>query len=238
MNGRDAAASAIIRRMEVTIISIGTLSKNPLWNERTPVRTSHATTTLITVDKRKLLVDPSLPAELLDGRLFERTGLRLPAITDVFLTNWRPAHRRSLPALAHAKWWMHELERDAAERALDDSTARPDIDAETKKLINQELELLKKIESAPDELVDGVSIFPLPGYTVGQCGLICSLPTQTLIVAGDAVPTSGHFSAGQVFQEAFDLDQSKASMAEMYEIADLIIPGHDNIFVNPRASGV
>ena len=33
--------------MEVIIVSIGTLSKNPLWNERLPVRTSHATTTLI-----------------------------------------------------------------------------------------------------------------------------------------------------------------------------------------------
>ena len=56
--------------MEIIVLSIGTLSKNPLWNERTPVRTSHATTTLIrtTTEKEKtaveLLVDPSLPPAL------------------------------------------------------------------------------------------------------------------------------------------------------------------------------
>ena len=28
------------------------------------------------------------------------------------------------------------------------------------------------------------------------------------------------------------------SLREVYEIADLIIPGHDNIFANPHASGM
>jgi hypothetical protein len=27
-------------------------------------------------------------------------------------------------------------------------------------------------------------------------------------------------------------------MREVYEIADLIVPGHDNIFVNPRMHGM
>lgn len=226
--------------MEVIVISIGTLSKNPFWNEKTPVRTSHATTSLIIAGDRKLLIDPSLPAELLDGRLYERTGQRLPAITDVFLTNWRPIHRRSLPALAHAKWWIHETERDAAERTLDAARQRLDRTpaADAADLLDQESALLKKTAVAPDEILDNVSLFPLHGYTPGQCGLLCSLPTQTLIIAGDAVPTAAHFAAGQIFQESYDLAQAKESLAEMYEIADLIIPGHDNLFVNPRASGI
>ena len=58
------------------IISIGTLSRNRLWNEREPVRTPHATTTLIRAGDRRILVDPGLPPPALAARLFERTGMR------------------------------------------------------------------------------------------------------------------------------------------------------------------
>lgn len=54
------------------------------------------------------------------------------------------------------------------------------------------------------------------------------------MITGDAVPTQGHFEAGQVFQESFDINQAKESLTEVYEIADIIVPGHDNVFVNPR----
>ena len=61
---------------------------------------------------------------------------------------------------------------------------------------------------------------------------------RTTLLAGDAVPTAAHFLAGQVFQEAFDIDKAKDSLMEMYEIADLVIPGHDNIFQTPRAGAM
>src|SRR5437660_1625976 len=72
------------------IISIGTLSRNILWNEPQPVRTPHATTTLVRVGKRNILVDPALPAIVLGARLLERAGLRPEQIDTVFLTNFRP----------------------------------------------------------------------------------------------------------------------------------------------------
>ena len=28
------------------------------------------------------------------------------------------------------------------------------------------------------------------------------------------------------------------AMAEVYEIADLVVPGHDNLFINPRTQGL
>src|ERR1700733_7911986 len=111
--------------MELIIVSIGALSKNALWNERTPVRTSHATTTLIRTvaaegkEAVELLVDPSLPGQILEARLFERSGLQAAAITHVFLTNWRPVHRRGLEHFSHAVWWMSQAEIDAANAALD-----------------------------------------------------------------------------------------------------------------------
>ena len=56
------------------IISIGTLSKNRFWGETQPKRFPHATTTLIQDGTQTILVDPSLPAEVLTQRLEERSG--------------------------------------------------------------------------------------------------------------------------------------------------------------------
>jgi hypothetical protein len=50
--------------LEHTIISIGAMACNLQWQETRPVRTQHATTTLVVDGERKILVDPSLPARL------------------------------------------------------------------------------------------------------------------------------------------------------------------------------
>ncbi|HUO10001.1 MAG TPA: MBL fold metallo-hydrolase [Phycisphaerae bacterium] len=233
--------------MELIIISIGALSKNPLWNERIPVRTSHSTTTLIRTTAAKsttpvnLLVDPSLPAQALEARLYERSGLKAEDITHIFLTNWRPVHRRGLEHFPKATWWMNPTEIEAAAAALDAAEEnarrhegggqRPD------DLIAKERALLAKVQPAPDDLAEGIDLYPLPGYTPGQSGLLVSEPTRTTIIAGDAVPTAAHFLAGQVFPDCYDLERAKDSLAEMYEVADLIVPGHDNIFLTPRVGG-
>jgi hypothetical protein len=69
--------------MDVRVISIGTLSVHPLWGERTPVRTGHATTTLVRTGGKVILVDPSLPAQVLEARLAERANVKPEQITDV-----------------------------------------------------------------------------------------------------------------------------------------------------------
>jgi glyoxylase-like metal-dependent hydrolase (beta-lactamase superfamily II) len=231
--------------MELIIISIGALAKNPLWNERVPVRTSHATTSLIRTHAAdapakavNILVDPSLPFQILEARLGERAGLKPADVTHVFLTNWRPIHRRALESFSAAAWWMNEPEIDAANAALD--TAEENAgrqNAPPDPLIQKERALLAKIQAAPDALADSVDLFPLPGNTPGQCGLLLSEPTRTTLIAGDAVPTAAHFLAGQVFPDCWDLAKAKESMMEIYEVADLIVPGHDNYFLAPRAAG-
>lgn len=230
--------------MELIIISIGALSKNPLWNERTPVRGSHATTTLLRTNAEgaatpiNLLIDPSLPAQALDPRINERSGLTANDITHIFLTNWRPVHRRALEHFPKATWWMNQTEIDAATEALDAAEAQTRRQSQPiDKLITAERALLAKVQPAPDDLAEGVDLYPLPGYTPGQCGLLVSEATRTTIIAGDAVATAGHFFAGQVFPDCFDLERAKDSLAEMYEVADLIVPGHDNIFLTPRVGG-
>src|SRR5688572_2307219 len=105
--------------MRYDIISIGTLSRNRLWNEAQSVRTPHATTTLIRFAKRHILVDPGLPGPALGARLFERTGLRPEQIDTVFLTNFRPAHRAGLSILEKAKVFIHAAEQEAMRQRLE-----------------------------------------------------------------------------------------------------------------------
>ncbi len=224
--------------LRVDIISIGTLSRNRLWDEAEAVRTPHATTTLVRAGGRVILVDPGLPAPAVAARLHERTGLRPGAVDTVFLTNARPAHRAGLAAFPDAAVLVHEVERDA-ERArlsalIEDA---PDEDLDRAHLV-RELELVQSFRPADDKLADAVDLFPLFGYTPGTTGLLVSTPLTTTLIAGDAVVTLDHFLAGQVLPDSYDVRAAQEAMAEVYEIADLIVPGHDNLFVNPRGQGV
>lgn len=220
------------------IISIGTLSRNRIWGESTPSRTPHATTTLIRTGKRFILVDPGLPPAALGARLYERTGLKPESVDTIFLTNFRPAHRAGLSLFPKAKALIHENEQQATRQHLErllDQAPEEDID---RKILQQELALLDSLTPALDQLADQLDLYPLPGYTPGTCGLLIKLPTTTVMLAGDAVPTQDHFLNGQVLPDAWNIETAQESMREVYEIADLIIPSHDNLFLNPRAAGM
>jgi glyoxylase-like metal-dependent hydrolase (beta-lactamase superfamily II) len=220
------------------VISIGTLSRNRLWNEQQPVRTPHATTTLIRTPHHHILVDPGLPAPALAAHLFERTGLGPEKIDTVFLTNFRPAHRAGLELFDRSRLLIHEVEQQAVSQHLDSLLAEAPAEDIDHKVIERERRLLEKFRPAPDQLDENVDLFPLYGYTPGNCGLLLSLPTTTALIAGDAVPTRDHFLAGQVLPDAYDIHTAQESLREVYEIADLIVPGHDNLFINPRTYGI
>jgi glyoxylase-like metal-dependent hydrolase (beta-lactamase superfamily II) len=220
------------------IISIGTLSRNRLWNESQPVRTPHSTCTLIRVGERHILVDPGLPPQAMVARLNERTGLRPEQIDTVFLTNYRPAHRAGLALFGHARLFMHEIEQQSMRQRLEQLLEQAPPEDVDRRVLDSELSLLDKLQPVEDELADGVSLFPLFGYTPGNSGLLLSLPTLTILLAGDGVATQDHFLAGQVLPDAYDIKAAQEALQEVYEIADLIIPGHDNIFLNPRNYGI
>jgi len=222
----------------VDIISIGTLSRNRLWNENQPVRTAHATTSLIRAGKQNILVDPGLPPMVLGARLYERTGLKPEQIDTVFLTNFRGAHRTGVTLFTRAKVLIHELEQEAARQDLANMIEQAPEEDQDRKYFENELKLLETLQPADEKIAGGVDLFPLFGYTAGTCGLLVSAPTSTLLIAGDAVPTLDHFLAGQVLPDSKDIRAAQESMREVYEIADLIVPGHDNLFLNPRTQGI
>lgn len=217
------------------IVSIGTLAAHPLWNESVEVRTGHATTTLISTDSAHVLVNPSLPAAALLARLGERSPVRPDEITDVFLTSVDRDHRRALPVFENARWLAAQPELEAA---LADLTVRHDEaqaggDAELAEFLSHDLKILRKCTPAPDRLYTGVDLFPLPGVTPGCCGLLLSMPRATVLICGDAVTTREHLEQGKVLPGCHDIEQAQESFAEAVQIADLLIPGRDNISLNP-----
>jgi len=222
----------------VDIISIGCLSRNRLWNEAAATRTPHSTTSLIRIGSKTILIDPGLPGTILVARLNERTGLKPEAVDVVFLTNFRPSHRAGLAVFEHAQWLIGEVEQESAKaqlQALIDEAPEEDDDRQH---MLRELELLGRFRPAPDKLAEGVDLFPLFGYTAGTCGLLIGSPTVSTLIAGDAVPSLDHFLAGQVLPDSQDIQAAQESLREVYEIADLIVPGHDNWFINPRMMGM
>ena len=218
--------------MDYRVITIGCLSHNDLWEEKVPERPAHSTTTLIRSEGRIIVVDPGLPADVIGRRVKERSGIDPKKVTDVFLTNFRPAHRRGLGAFPKAKWWISEMEREAVGQHLV-HTLQHTNDDEISKLCEQDIALLKRCEPAQDRLAAQVDLFPLPGYTPGTCGLLLLHMNSTHLIAGDAVPTVEHMERGQLLPNGFDAESGKDSFIEAMEIADVIIPGHDNLLLNP-----
>jgi len=220
--------------VEYSVISIGTLSHNRLWGESAPMRMSHATTTLVRDDKRVILVDPSLPPEILAGRYNERTGGSLGDVTDVFCTTLRPVHRRAIAAFDEAKWWAGEVEIETYREHLTtllESAER--LDAEEVNTIEADLALLGRFAPAPDKFTPQVQFYPLLGASPGSAGLLLTPPTSTIVIAGDAAVTSQHVLAGQVWKGCSTMEAAMTSLTDLLELADVIVPGHDNLMFAP-----
>ena len=221
--------------VDYCVISIGALSHNHLWGESAPARTSHATTTLVAADKRLILVDPSLPETILAARFNERTGKTLADVTDVFCTTLRPVHRRGIGALAHAAWWCSEAELGSHRRQLEgllESAQR--LNQEEAAIVEGDLKLTERFRPAPDKFAPQVSFYPLAGASPGSAGLLLTPAVSTIVVAGDAVLTAAHLDLGQVWEGCHDVEQAMESLRDLVELADIVVPGHDNVTLVPR----
>lgn len=233
---------------DVRVISIGAMSAHPLRNERSGVRTGHATTTLVRSGEAAILVDPGLPAPAVTARLEERTGLTPERITHVFLTSFHPETRRALEAFENAEWLIAEREREAvgvpiaeslrrlaeSQRAADAAGEEFHEDQQAMlRVLQRDAAILHRCKPAPDSLAPGVDLFPLPGVTPGLTGLLIVRPTGDVLITGDAIPTIEHLEQGKAPQNAADIDQARESFAEAVEIADLLVLGRDNMVVNP-----
>ncbi|MEX0876906.1 MAG: MBL fold metallo-hydrolase [Phycisphaerales bacterium] len=239
--------------LEIRVISIGALGAHPLWNERNPVRTGHSTTTLIRSGDAVILVDPGLPAPALKARLGERAGIGPESVTHVFLTSFTPEARRGVELFDRAVWLISEQERESVGVPIAQSLARLGQTREEAKIAGEEfhddqqsmleilqrdIAVLSRFQAAEDSIAADVDLFPLPGYSAGACGLLISEPARTTLVCGDAIPTSEHIEQGKVLPACADREQAQESFKEAIEIADVLIPGRDNLVINPTKRGI
>ncbi|GAB4386257.1 MAG: hypothetical protein Kow0022_14690 [Phycisphaerales bacterium] len=229
---------------EVVVVSIGAMSYNELWGEREPVRTGHATTSLVRTSDAVILVDPGLPAPALRARLEERTGLSVDAVTHVFLTSFRPDVRCGLELFERAEWLISAVERETVglpmaedlKRLAEAGALDDEADEESRAIsarLQREVALLQRCRPAPDSIAPGVDLFPLPGVTAGMTGLLIPSSRGDILICGDAIPTAGHIAAGRAPLRCQNPEAARESLREAIEIADFLIPGRDNLMPNP-----
>ena len=220
---------------DIRIISIGTLAANPLWGERQPVRTGHATTTLIRAGKANILIDPGLPEQMVTARLAERVNLTPDEITHVFLTSFKPDTSRGIGAFERATWWVSRQEREGMgvqlvallKRAIDDGEEK------LRAVLERDVAVLQRCQEAPDSLAPGVDLFPLNGVSPGLTGVLLEHAQATTLICGDAVPTVEHLTQGKILPNAADMDNARASFVDAVEIADWLVLGRDNLVPSP-----
>lgn len=219
--------------VRVDIVSVGTLSRNRFWEEKGAVRPAHATTTLVRDDTTAVLIDPALPPRMLAQRLDERTGLKPEQIDVVFLTNFRPVHRGGITLFDNATWLISESELAAMAEFLngvaDAAAARGE---PLDELLEQEMALLGRCAAAPERITEDIHVFPSPGVTPGATSVMALSPDRTILIAGDAVISQDYFEHRQAFEQHTDAQAAVQSLAEIVEIADIIVPGHGDWILN------
>ena len=200
------------------IITIGNLSRNRYWGEGDAqgVRSAICTCTVIQGEGFRLIVDPSLAkAEQMTAELDRRTGLKPRDIDTVFVTHEHGDHWFGLAHFSEAKW-----------------LAAPDVAT----ALNKTGKLPKPVEPASGRLFDAIDIVPTPGHTLSHHSLRFDCDGMSVVIAGDAVATRDFWRERRGYYNCVDFDLSSKSMDKIAGLADLVVPGHDNWFLNLTAS--
>jgi glyoxylase-like metal-dependent hydrolase (beta-lactamase superfamily II) len=201
----------MVKRWDV--VTIGNLSRNHYWGEpdNRALRAPLSTSTLITGDGWRLLVDPPYADGLqMAEELNRRTGLHLGDITHIFITHGHADHHAGLKHFTDATW----LAAPAVANALNDSN-----------IYNL------SIGPAEGRLLDDLEILPTPGHTPDHHSLRFECEGKAVVIAGDAVMTRDFWRDRKGFFNSADFEQVTRTMASLAELAAVIVPGHDNYFV-------
>ena len=206
---------------EFHILTIGCFSRNLFWGEdqTKSYRDAVCTSTLVKGDKNiNIVVDPSQPAELMAKTLFDRSGLRPDAIDCVFITHAHGDHFVGIECFEQAAWYMGEIELEVMKNSVNP----------------RDRELAERILPAQPGFVKGVDIITLPGHTSGTTGLMFDTCDGKAVICGDAAMTRDYFKARAGHFNQIDKEKTAESIESLAKIADIVIPGHDNYFFNPR----
>ena len=200
------------------IVTIGHLSRNRYWgeSEAKPYRPALCTCTLVRGDGFRLLVDPSVAdGEQMAFELFRRSGLRPQEISHVFLTHAHGDHHAGLRHFAQASW----LAADGVATTINDSANHP-----------------RRVEPVANRLLDAIDVVHAPGHTADHHCLRFDCDGLSIVIAGDAVMTRDFWRDRAGFFNSVDPELAARTIQRVTDIADIIVPGHDNCIVTRRRS--
>lgn len=204
----------MVRRWD--IITIGNLSRNRYWGESEDRahRSAVCTCTLVQTDVGRLLVDPSLEgAERMAAEMDRRCGLRLADVDAVFVTHEHGDHHFGLRHFPEARW-----------------LAPPAVAGR----LNESGRYEKAVESVEGPLLGAIELVPTPGHTLTHHSLRFDCEDLSIVIAADAAMTRDFWRDRQGYFNSADFGLVAESIERLAQIGDLIIPGHDNYFLNRR----
>lgn len=196
------------------VITIGNLSRNRYWGEsdEKAIHDVICTCSVISGKDFHVLVDPSIADEsTMRTELKRRTGLVPDDVNIVFITHQHGDHVAGLKHFPKAGWVAG---------------------SETASILNKSGSFTKQIEPAGTNLFDAIDVISTPGHTTDHHSLRFDYKGFSIVIAGDAVATKDFWNERRPYYNALDIPESKRTMEKLNSLADIIVPGHDNFFVN------
>ena len=206
------------------LITIGNISRNRYWGEsdERAYRSAICTCTLVTLQGgTRLLVDPSLlDAEAMRVEIDRRSGLKLEDISAVFITHEHGDHHFGLKHFPRARW----LAAPPVATAINHS--------------GQYTDCGRTVEAIDSRLFECIDILPTPGHTLSHHSLRFDCEGMSVLIAADAAMTRDFWRERRGYFNSADMDLAGRTIAHLATLADIVVPGHDNYFLNDRAGGV
>jgi N-acyl homoserine lactone hydrolase len=197
---------------QYTILIKGQLSTNKFRypNEKREVV---CTTTLIQGDGVNIIVDPGWHDERLLARLAE-VGLTPEQIDILYVTHMHADHIRSIRLFPNAKWLGYSKE----------------IEHWRPKIGEADRDILEQLEPVDRQIREDLSIIPSPGHTMEHTSVLFHHQGKRILVAADAVLVKEYYEHREVHDNSEDKELARQTIDRVKQIADIIIPGHDEPF--------
>ena len=165
---------------------------------------ANATTTLITTDKHRIVVDPGMDRPALQKGLKEN-AVDPGEVTDVYMTHYHVDHMLNVTVFPQAR------------------------------LVDGKYGILGNSGIFHNGQPFGrcITIIPTPGHVPGHTSLAVSTEKCVYLIAGDVIwqPVKTLHEALELPDPyAYDRDILLKSRANIWQIADIIIPGHGSSF--------
>ncbi len=190
--------------MQLEVIKAGILVRNNLGM----ILQASSTVTLVVGDGNNIIVDTGLPGEkekILQG--LSDQGLTKDDINLVINTHLHGDHMGNNALFTKGKFMTHKNE----------------LPAKLPSVISVEGDF---------QVSENIRIMETPGHTTGSISVVIRVPEtkKTYVIAGDALPIKDNYLMWVPPGINFNPMVALASMKKIVDIADFVVPGHDDIF--------